>query len=153
MLSGNRLYILIFFGFIAVAVAALVFRDFRRSRLRRSGILITASVIEVGTERILRGDATDRDRSDAMHRFLYMRKYTYTFYYTVGEQSYVPEIKHESEEQTYRQGDKVDIYYNPANPNEMLPAAEVNSGTPALGPLGPMLVIILGILLFFFIKG
>ena len=152
MFSGDKSYLILFLGVFAAGLISLLLKHFRRNRLRRIGVKATANVMDVTTERILRGDAGHNHSADAVDRFVNERKYTYTFYYNVGGNDYTHELTYESWEQSYRQGEAVDIYYNPDNPKEMMVASEVTASSSPLGIIGPFLAVAIAIILFFLLR-
>lgn len=152
MFSGDKTFLLIMLGVMAAGFLLLVLSHLRRNRLRRIGIPAVADVADVRIERVLRSDATDHDWTDAADRFINKRKYTYTLYYVVGENTYTREIVRESDEQDYGQGESVDILYNPNNPKDMMTAMEVNAGASSLVAVFPVFAIALAIILFFLFK-
>jgi len=124
-----KLYLILMLAVIAAGVVMFVLERMRNARLRQVGKSAVAMVIDVQIERILRGEATDLNWTDAAERFLYERKITYTVLYTVDGREYTKEWSVESDIQRYKNGDKIDILYNPERPNEM-EAADIVDAPP-----------------------
>ena len=149
MFSSDKSYLIIFLCVLAAGLVSLLLKHFRRNRLRRIGVKATANVMDVMTERILRSSAGHHHSSDVVDRFVNERKYTYTFYYRIDGNDYTHVLSYESRIQSYQQGEAVDIYYNPDNPNEMMVASEVTASYSHLATMGPLLAVVLAVILFF----